>query len=133
MPRAHLLATLSTIAVMTATGTARGAAPQDGDPWFGRDKALHFVASASIASAGYAMAVPFTDRPSTRAAVGAGAAIAAGVGKELWDAAGAGDASWRDFTWDVVGTATGILIASAVDWIVRRSSVRRPDPSGHAP
>lgn len=128
---ARFLATSITIAVMTTAGAARGAEAED--PWLGRDKALHFVASASIAGAAYGMTVPFTDGAGTRAAVGAGVAIAAGVGKELWDAAGDGDASWRDFTWDVAGTATGIVVALTIDWIIRRLSERAAEPSGLSP
>ena len=53
-------------------------------------------------------------------------ALGAGVGKELWDLNGPGDASWRDLTWDVIGTATGVLVASGVDWLIRY--IRDPAP-----
>ena len=39
-----------------------------------------------------------------------------GVAKELWDLSGHGDASWRDLTWDAVGTVTGLALAAAIDW-----------------
>ena len=52
--------------------------------------------------------------------VGASLALAAGIGKELWDLGGHGDASWKDLTWDAVGTATGVLTARAIDWVVGR-------------
>ena len=48
-------------------------------------------------------------------------ALAAGAAKELWDVAGPGDASWRDFTWDVVGTATGVAVAFAIYAALRRA------------
>ena len=82
-----------------------GAAPlarADDDPWFGRDKALHFSLSAVIAGGGYAAAVPITDDRRWRLAAGAGLAIAAGAGKEISDRYDGGDASWRDFTWDLL-------------------------------
>jgi putative lipoprotein len=129
MPRPRALVLV--IAIGLGRGPAVAAAAED--PWLGRDKALHFGASLSIAAGGYALAVPFTDSPLVRAAVGGGLALAAGIGKEVWDANGPGDASWRDFTWDLAGTATGILIAATIDWIVRRSFERRPAPSGLAP
>jgi len=93
---------------------------QENDAWFGHDKALHFAASASIAVVAYGgTALATSDRP-TRVAVAAGVALAAGVGKEAWDLSGHGDASWRDLTWDVVGTATGVLVAYAIDWAIGR-------------
>jgi putative lipoprotein len=93
----------------------------DPDPWFGRDKALHFGASALIAGGGYAGASLVTDDSRARLAVGGGLALGAGVAKELWDDSGHGDASVRDLTWDVVGTATGLAVAAAIDWLVGRA------------
>jgi putative lipoprotein len=92
----------------------------DPDPWFGRDKGLHFAVSGTIAAAGYAGAALVTENRTTRAAAGATLALGAGAAKELWDLSGHGDASWRDLTWDVVGTATGVLVAAAIDWLVHR-------------
>ena len=93
---------------------------QDADPWFGHDKALHFAASASIAVVSYAGASLATDDRPTRIAASFTIALGAGVLKEAWDLTGHGDASWRDLTWDVVGTTTGVLIAYAVDWAIGR-------------
>jgi putative lipoprotein len=90
------------------------------DPWFGHDKELHFAASASLAVVGYAGTSLVTDHRAVRAGVAAGFALGAGVAKELWDLEGHGDASWRDLTWDVVGTATGVAVAAAIDWLVHR-------------
>ena len=39
---------------------------QEADPWFGRDKALHFAASASLATVAYAGASLVTDDRPTR-------------------------------------------------------------------
>jgi putative lipoprotein len=114
MKRAALLA------AWLAVGPGRAAAADDGDPWFGRDKALHFAASASLAVVGYAGTSLVTENRGVRAGAAAGLALGAGVAKELWDREGHGDASWRDLTWDVVGTATGVAVAAAVDWLVHR-------------
>lgn len=86
------------------------------DPWFGRDKALHFGASAIIAGAGYGAAAAATETRPPRLLIGGGVGLAAGIGKELLDVTGSGDASFRDLTWDVVGTATGICVA----WLFNR-------------
>jgi len=66
------------------------------------------------------------DRP-TRIVVAASFALGAGLLKEAWDLGGHGDASWRDLTWDVVGTTTGVLLAYAIDWAIGRL---RPSPVG---
>jgi putative lipoprotein len=69
-----------------------------------------------------------TSDPLTRAAAGATLALGAGIAKELLDLAGTGDPSWRDLTWDVVGTATGVLVASGIDYLIRRASRPVPQP-----
>jgi putative lipoprotein len=115
------LATRAT-AVVIVLGVGLGAHParaQDADPWFGRDKALHFSATASIAVVGYAGTALVTEDRRARAGVAAGLAIGAGIGKELWDLGGHGDPSTRDLVWDAVGTATGVLVAWTVDWLFR--------------
>jgi putative lipoprotein len=86
-----------------------------GDDWLGRDKALHFSASAVIAGAGYGGASLLTDDRRWRLAAGGGLAIAAGAGKEIADSYGLGDPSWKDFSWDLIGTATGLGIAYLID------------------
>jgi putative lipoprotein len=120
--RALVLAAVALFAV----SEARAQQP-DADPWFGRDKALHFAASASIAVVVYAGASFQTESRPKRAAVAASVALAAGLAKETWDLSGHGDASWRDLTWDVIGTTTGVLLAYAIDWAVGR--LRGPSPS----
>ena len=37
-------------------------------------------------------------------------ALAAGIGKELWDREHGGVPNWNDILWDVVGVAAGVLI-----------------------
>ena len=85
------------------------------DPWFGRDKLLHFSVSFALAGNGYADSSAFTKRASIRAVAGAGIAFSAGIAKEVSDHYRGGDPSWRDLTWDAVGTATGTLVAWLVD------------------
>ena len=110
--------------------TSRPARATDRDPWFGRDKALHFGASAVLASGGYGAVALVTEDRRVRLGVGGGFALALGAAKELWDLSGHGDASWRDLTWDAVGTVTGLAVAAAVDWAIAkltpRSAARAP-------
>ena len=109
----RLLGVLAALAVaLAAMPEARAA---EADPWFGRDKALHFGATFTLAGGGYAGAGLRSPRTGVRAATGAGLAFGAGVVKEVYDRGAGGDASWRDLTWDVVGTATGVLVAWVLD------------------
>ena len=123
---------LASIALVSASSARAQQRDQpESDPWFGRDKALHFGVSASLALAGYAGASLKTDDRPTRVAAGITLALGAGLLKEAWDLTGHGDASWRDLTWDVVGTTTGVLIAYAIDWAMSR--LRGPQAASTAP
>ena len=85
------------------------------DPWFGRDKLLHFTASMLIQSTAHTV---FRSRGADfyQASVGAGLVTAtAGIGKELWDMQGHGDASFRDLTWDAIGGASGAVLMRQLD------------------
>ena len=117
---------LAGVALLLAT-EAR-AQQADTDPWFGHDKALHFAASASLAVVGYAGTSLATDSRPTRVVVGASFALGIGVLKEVWDLTGHGDASWKDLTWDFVGTTTGIFVAYAIDWMILRLRTPAPAP-----
>lgn len=55
---------------------------------------------------------------------GGAAAAAAGIGKEVLDAVGSANASWRDLAWDGIGTVTAI--AWGLDLLVRGVSKRHP-------
>jgi putative lipoprotein len=85
------------------------------DAWFGPDKALHFGVSLALAAGGYAASSPWLETRTERALAGGAFSLTLGAGKELWDLSGHGDPSWRDFTWDVVGTAVGVALALGVD------------------
>jgi putative lipoprotein len=116
---------LALLAALGALAAPRPARAADPDPWFGHDKALHFGASALLASGGYGATALATDDRRVRLAVGGGFAFSLGIAKELWDLSGHGDASWRDLTWDAVGTVTGLALAAAVDWTLGRLTSRR--------
>jgi putative lipoprotein len=98
----------------------------DPDPWLGKDKALHFAASGSIAAGGYALGAAVFDARGHALISGAVLAAAAGIGKETLDLAGYGDPSWRDLTWDGIGMTAGLLVAWSVDLLVRGISPGHP-------
>jgi putative lipoprotein len=104
---------------LAALAAAPGrASAQERDPWFGRDKALHFSASAVLATGGYGAGALIWPRVPPRLATGAAVALSAGIGKEILDRYTGGDPSLRDLTWDLVGTATGLAVAWAIDrWV----------------
>lgn len=105
-------------------GSAR--AQVDPDPWLGPDKALHCSVSAGLAGLGYTGAALFTQDRRLRLAIGAGVALTAGAAKELADLAGFGQPSWKDFTWDVIGTAAGLLVSWLFDRFVLTPLLPRP-------
>ena len=117
------------LAVSLLSSTPARAPPPDPDPWFGPDKALHFTLSTMIAGGGYGLSTLFTDRIAARLAFGAGLGITVGAGKELLDLTGLGDPSWRDFAWDVFGTAVGVGIAVTIDVATRSPVAARPAPA----
>lgn len=106
-------------------------AQADPDPWLAPDKALHFAVSAGIAGVGYTGAAFFTDDVGVRLLVGGSLALGAGALKELLDLAGLGTPSWKDFVWDVLGAATGLLTSWLVDrFIVTPLTRPAPAPAG---
>lgn len=113
------------VGALVATRTAH-AAPPDPDPWFGKDKALHFGVSSVIAAGGYTASSFLFDARGHALLAGGGLALAAGAGKELLDMTGTGDPSWKDFTWDVVGTAFGLAVAWSIDVLVRGIGPEHP-------
>lgn len=111
--------TAAALALACALTRVPAAAAAESDPWFGHDKALHFSVSAGLAAGGYGVTAAVADDRHWRLPAGALVALGAGVGKELYDLTGRGDASWRDLTWDVLGTATGLGVAWLVDRLLR--------------
>jgi putative lipoprotein len=110
------LVCLSLLVPLSARGEEP--APASQDDWFGRDKALHFGVSVGLAGAGYAGGALLFEEPGARWLTGAGVALTAGVGKELYDAGRGSFFSFKDLTWDVVGTATGLGLSWVVDRLV---------------
>jgi putative lipoprotein len=92
------------------------AAAREPDNWFTRDKAEHYSVSLMLGANGYAAMTAFSDRPAIRAAFGASFSLSAGIAKELFDESIGRQMSWRDLTWDALGTATGTIVA----WLVHR-------------
>jgi putative lipoprotein len=110
--RRSLAVALALAVFLVARPSARAVEP---DPWFGRDKLMHLSVSFALAGTSYATAAGITKRTSVRVLSGAGIALSAGIAKELYDRSSGGDASWRDLSWDAIGTATGTLVAWLVD------------------
>jgi putative lipoprotein len=102
---------------LAAFALAAPAQASEEDPWWGRDKALHFGVSAGLGASGYALSSLAFESRLERAAAGAAFSLTLGAGKELYDLSGGGDASWKDFTWDVAGTSVGVGLALLVDMI----------------
>src|SRR5258708_5118018 len=126
MPRARHASMGLAVALACALAAPPASADPDPDPWFGKDKALHFGASAVISSGGYAIGTLVFPARYEAMLLGGGVALAAGAGKELLDMTGFGDPSWRDFTWDVIGTAAGLAVAWGIDLLVRGADDRHP-------
>src|SRR5688500_13599201 len=97
--------------------SARGEEPEvpSGDDWFGQDKALHYGVSVGLAGAGYAGGAFLFEAPEARWLAGAGVALGAGLAKELYGAGRGSFFSFKDLTWDVLGTATGLALSWAID------------------
>jgi putative lipoprotein len=105
------------IAGIVTLGAPGRAHADEADPWFGQDKLLHFLASSTLTTTAYGGASLLLDSRTSRALVAAGTSLAIGGGKELiYDRSGRGDPSWRDFTWDVIGTAFGLGVALVINW-----------------
>ncbi len=90
------------------------------DAWFAPDKGLHFGVSLGLAAGGYALSSVWLSPPRYRALVGFSFALSMGLAKEVWDAAGHGDPSGRDVTWDILGGLTGTALAWGVDLALKR-------------
>jgi putative lipoprotein len=84
------------------------------DEWLGKDKALHFGVSVGLAAGGYAAGTQLFETRRSALIFGGSISIALGAGKEIYDATGHGDPSWKDFTWDLIGTAVGLGLAYGV-------------------
>jgi putative lipoprotein len=104
---------LSLLVPLSARGGASG--PSSRDDWFSQDKFLHFGVSAGLAGAGYTSGALLFDAPHARWLTGAGVALGVGLGKELYDAGRGSIFSWKDLSWDVLGTGTGLALSWAIE------------------
>lgn len=83
------------------------------DSWTGKDKAEHFVSSAILSSAGSAWGDKQHWNEGRSARFGLMFALSLGAAKELYDSREGGSGwSWKDFSWDVAGAATGYTLWS---------------------
>ncbi|MGB9096256.1 YfiM family lipoprotein [Erwinia sp.] len=83
------------------------------DNWTGKDKAEHFVASAVLSGTGSAYGDKQHWSEGRSASFGLMFALSLGAAKELYDSREGGSGwSWKDFSWDVAGAATGYTIWS---------------------
>jgi len=104
---------------MTATFVAISALPAHADSWWGTDKALHLGVSVGLAASATAVTAAWIEDPLERAAIGVVSSLTLGVAKELFDGLGLGEASFRDLTWDLIGSVIGASLAWVVErWIV---------------
>lgn len=83
---------------------------------------MHYSVSTMLAADGYTIASASTERPSWRALWGSAFALSFGLAKEAHDEAIGRVWSWRDVTWDVLGTATGTTVA----WLIDRYLLMSP-------
>lgn len=116
------------LAAVLAVSAVANDARADDDPWLGHDKFLHATVSGTLASLSYTGATQLFESRGTALLAAAGFTVAIGAAKETMDLAGFGDPSWKDFTWDVIGTAAGLALALSMDVFVRgldpRSTLR---------
>lgn len=98
-----------TLAFLLFTG---GPPRSHNDPWFARDKMLHFAASAVIQGAAYT-AFHRGARYTVAAQRASLVTVAVGVGKELydWRHPARHRASWRDLAWDGAGGTVATVFA----------------------
>jgi len=86
--------------------------PRASDRWLAEDKLKHFFMSFALGSIGYGAARAVGLRHGPAIAAASGAAIAAGIAKEVHDRVSGGDASLRDLTWDVLGVAAAAGVSA---------------------
>jgi putative lipoprotein len=113
-----------TVAATLAAGDARA----DGadDSWTSTDKFIHYGVSAGIAVSGYVVGAMIFDTRAHALATGAVATTVAGVGKELADLTGYGNASFKDLAWNGLGMVTGLAVAWGIDLLIRGISTEHP-------
>jgi putative lipoprotein len=117
--RWHLAFALVFSLLLCSLPSARAQQP---DQWWARDKAMHYSVSVMLAADGYTVASAYTEHPVLRALWGSAASLSAGLAKEFYDESIGRSLSWRDLTWDALGTATGTTVA----WLIDRYLLKNP-------
>ncbi len=84
------------------------------DRWLAEDKAQHFAMSFAATGMWYG-AARLALEPVPARATAVGAAVAMGVGKELWDVTRGGPFSVKDLFWDALGVALGYTLLQRMD------------------
>lgn len=128
----RMVAAALVVAALTSFWSTDASAA-DADPWTGTDKTLHFAVSSGIAVGAYTGGALFFDARRDALIFGGAVTLAIGAGKEIADLAGAGDPSWKDFTWDAIGAVAGLALAWGIDLLVRGVSDERPALSSPRP
>ncbi len=83
-----------------------------GDSWFGIDKLKHFFLSAFATSVSFS-ALQAAGANRTTAMTGAiGASAALGISRELYNLRTTRHFSFRDLTWDAMGTGAAAVVLS---------------------
>lgn len=93
-------------------------AQADRAEFFSADNAAHLGASFGLTCLGYALGAELFEGRGPRVGFSAGFSLTFGIGKEILDLAGFGDAELRDLLMDVIGTAVALLICWAIDRVI---------------
>ncbi|NJC99628.1 YfiM family lipoprotein [Candidatus Erwinia dacicola] len=81
------------------------------DRWTGRDKAQHFLSSAFLSAAGNAYGERQNWSSGHSGSFGVLFSVSLGAAKEFYDSREGGSGwSWKDFSWDIAGAATGYAL-----------------------
>lgn len=95
-------------------GVAKASPAVPADRWLAEDKARHFAMSFAATGMSYG-AARLALEPATARATAVGAAVAMGIGKELWDVARGGPFSVKDLVWDALGVALGHTLVQRME------------------
>lgn len=82
------------------------------DPWLGQDKAQHLFMSFALTDMAFGLARAAGLDARAAMPVAAGAALAAGIGKEIYDRRHGRFFSLRDLAFDLLGMGVGLTLAS---------------------
>jgi putative lipoprotein len=89
------------------------------DAFFGADKSLHFSISAAAALTCEVALNSFELPAPLHYPLALALPLGLGFAKELFDYARGGQASRADLTWDILGVATGLLVAFVLEkWLI---------------